>query len=161
MHIRLDGGDLHDARHAWCGNSQDGRCAVREPGGAYLHLTREGVPAYDARWRHAGDFRDGIAVVQADDGRSTHVDPLGTQIHGVWFLDLDVFHKGFAHARDEDGRMHVDRMLSRCAAWVTHLSVPTRGTEDRAPYGPVFEAVRHEEPGIHKNRASIQGKAAR
>ena len=107
-HVRPDGTDLCDARYAWCGNFQDGRCAVREPGGACLHLTPEGVPAYDARWRYAGDFRDGIAVVQSDDGRSTHIDRLGTPIHGVRFLDLDVFHKGCARARDEDGWMHVD-----------------------------------------------------
>ena len=107
-HVRPDGTDLCDSRYAWCGNFQDGRCAVREPGGAYLHLTPEGVPAYEARWRYAGDFRDGIAVAQSDDGRSTHIDPLGAQIHGAQFLDLDVFHKGCARARDEDGWMHVD-----------------------------------------------------
>ena len=107
-HVHPDGTDLCDVRYAWCGNFQDGRCTVREPGGAYCHLTTEGLPAYDARWRYAGDFRDGIAVVQADDGRSTHVDPLGVPVHGAWFLDLDVFHKGFAPARDEDGWMHVD-----------------------------------------------------
>ena len=107
-HVRPDGTDLYDVRYAWCGNFQDGRCAVRDAGGAYLHLTPEGIPSYDARWRYAGDFRDGIAVVQSGDGRSTHIDPLGAEIHGVWFLDLDVFHKGFARARDEDGWMHVD-----------------------------------------------------
>ena len=107
-HVRPDGTDLCDARYAWCGNFQEGRCAVREVGGTYLHLTPEGVPAYDGRWRYAGDFRDGIAVVQADDGRSTHVDRLGAEIHGAWFLDLDVFHKGLARARDEDGWMHID-----------------------------------------------------
>ena len=108
-HIRPDGSDLYGARYAWCGNFQDGRCAVREPGGAYLHLTAEGAPAYDARWRYAGDFRDGIAVVQGVDGRSTHIDHQGVRIHDAWFLDLDVFHKGFARARDDDGWMHVDR----------------------------------------------------
>ncbi|MDE0390616.1 MAG: methyltransferase [Rhodospirillales bacterium] len=107
-HVRPDGTDLYDARYTWCGNFQDGRCGVREPGGAYLHLTIEGVPAYDARWRYAGDFRDGIAVVQSGDGRSTHIDPQGAEIHSAWFLDLDVFHKGLARARDEDGWMHVD-----------------------------------------------------
>ncbi len=107
-HVHPDGTDLYDARYAWCGNFQDGRCAVRESGGAYLHLTLEGVSAYGARWRYAGDFRDGIAVVQSDDGRSTHIDPLGAQTHGAWFLDLDIFHKGCARARDEDGWMHVD-----------------------------------------------------
>ena len=107
-HVHPDGSDLCNARYAWCGNFQGGRCAVREPYGAYLHLTAEGFPAYDARWRYAGDFRDGIAVIQAHDGRSTHVDTLGETIHGAWFLDLDVFHKGLAPARDEDGWMHVD-----------------------------------------------------
>ena len=107
-HIRPDGTDLYGARYAWCGNFQDGRCAVREPGGAYLHLTSEGVAAYGARWCYAGDFRDGIAVVQAEDGRSTHVDPLGARVHGAWFVDLDAFHKGLARARDEDGWMHID-----------------------------------------------------
>ena len=107
-HVRPDGTDLYGTRYAWCGNFQDDRCAVREPGGAYLHLSAEGVPAYDARWRYAGDFRDGIAVVQSDDGHSTHIDHQGVRIHDAWFLDLDVFHKGFARARDEDGWMHVD-----------------------------------------------------
>ena len=107
-HVRPDGSDLYGTRYAWCGNVQDGRCAVREPGGAYLHLTAEGGPLYDTRWRYAGDFRDGIAVVQSDDGRSTHIGLRGQLIHGGWFLDLDVFHKGCARARDEDGWMHVD-----------------------------------------------------
>ena len=107
-HVRLDGTDLCAARFAWCGNFQGGRCAAREFGGAYLHLTPEGAPAYDARWRYAGDFRDGIAVAQSDDGRSTHIDAHGEPIHEGRFLDLDVFHKGCARARDEDGWMHVD-----------------------------------------------------
>ena len=107
-HVRPDGTDLYGARYAWCGNFQDGRCAVREPGGAYLHLTVEGVPVYDTRWCYAGDFRDGIAVVQSNDGHSTHIDLRGELIHGAWFLDLDVFHKGLARARDADGWMHVD-----------------------------------------------------
>ena len=107
-HVRPDGTDLSDVRYAWCGNFQDGRCAVREAGGAYLHLTPEGIPSYDARWRYAGDFRDGFAVAQSGDGRSTHIDPLGAEIHGAWFLDLDVFHKGCARARDEGGWTHID-----------------------------------------------------
>ena len=65
-HIRPDGSDLHATRFAWCGNFQGGRCAVREFGGSYLHLTTEGVPAYGARWRYAGDFRDRLAVVQSE-----------------------------------------------------------------------------------------------
>ena len=107
-HIRPSGSDLYSQRFAWGGNFQDGRCPVREFGGAYLHLTREGVPAYGARWRYVGDFRDGIAVVQSDGGCCTHISRDGEPIHGVWFLDLDVFHKGFARARDENGWMHID-----------------------------------------------------
>ena len=107
-HIRPEGTDLHEERFAWCGNFQEGRCAAREFGGAYLHLTPEGVPAYVARWRYAGDYRDGMAVVQFDDGRSTHVDRRGDPVHGGRFLDLDVFHKGFARARDDDGWTHID-----------------------------------------------------
>ena len=107
-HVRPNGTDLYGTRYTWCGNFQDGRCAVRERGGTYLHLAAEGVPAYGARWRYAGDFRDGIAVVQSEDGRSTHIDLRGELTHEGWFLDLDIFHKGFARARDEDGWMHVD-----------------------------------------------------
>jgi len=107
-HIRPDGTDLYEARFAWCGNFQGGRCAVREFGGGYLHLTPAGQPACETRWRYAGDFRGGSAVVQTDDGHSTHVDAQGRPLHGAWFLDLDVFHKGHARARDEDGWMHVD-----------------------------------------------------
>ena len=107
-HIRPDGADLYAARFDWCGNFQDGHCAVREFDGGYLHIPRGGKPAYPARWRYAGDFRDGTAVAQSDDGRSTHIDPQGEPVHGLRFLDLDVFHKGCARARDADGWMHVD-----------------------------------------------------
>lgn len=107
-HVRPDGDDLYPQRFAWCGNFQGGRCAAREFGGAYLHLTLEGAPAYRARWRYAGDFRDGIAVARSVDGTSTHIGPRGEPIHGVRFLDLDVFHKGCARARDADGWMHID-----------------------------------------------------
>lgn len=107
-HIRPDGSDLSASRYEWCGNFQDGRCAVRDHGGRYLHVTTNGAPAYADRWRYAGDFREGRAVVQADDGRSTHIDGGGNPVHGRWFFDLDVFHKGFACARDAAGWTHVD-----------------------------------------------------
>lgn len=107
-HITIDGSDAYARRHAWCGNFQQGRCAVRDRDGAYYHITPRGEDAYPARWRYAGDYRDGIAVVQATDGHSTHISLNGSLLHGKWFLDLDVFHKGFARARDENGWMHVD-----------------------------------------------------
>ncbi|ACY13400.1 methyltransferase [Haliangium ochraceum] len=107
-HIHPDGRPLTATRYAWCGNFQNGYCAVRDHSGAYVHLTHAGAPAYGARWRYAGDFRDGVAVVQGADGRSTHIDARGDFVHSVGFLDLDVFHKGFARARDEGGWMHVD-----------------------------------------------------
>ncbi len=107
-HITADGSDAYVRRNGWCGNFQQGRCAVRDHKGAYFHVTPGGEDAYPARWRYAGDYRDGIAVVQAADGHSTHIRLDGTLVHGKWFVDLDVFHKGFARARDEDGWMHVD-----------------------------------------------------
>jgi hypothetical protein len=107
-HILTDGADLYAARHAWCGNFQDGRCTVRQQNGEYLHISLDGTAAYDQRWRYAGDFRDGLAVVQADDGHSTHIDRDGVPVHHRWFLDLDVFHKGYARARDDSGWTHID-----------------------------------------------------
>lgn len=107
-HITVDGTDAYARRYAWCGNFQQGRCAVRDHDGDYHHITPEGDAAYPDRWRYAGDYRDGMAVVQAADGHSTHIGLDGTLIHGKWFVDLDVFHKGFARARDDDGWMHVD-----------------------------------------------------
>jgi hypothetical protein len=107
-HVNADGSDAYASRYAWCGNFQQGRCAVRDIDGVYFHITSIGDEAYPDRWRYAGDFRDGVAVVQAVDGHSTHVRLDGALLHGKWFVDLDVFHKGFARARDEDGWMHVD-----------------------------------------------------
>ncbi len=107
-HIHPSGKDAYSQRYAWCGNFQEGRCAVRDNSGSYFHIARGGIPVYQAQWHYAGDYRDGIAVVQARDGRSTHIDADGRQVHGQWFIDLDVFHKGFARARDEAGWMHID-----------------------------------------------------
>ena len=107
-HVTADGIDAYARRFAWCGNFQQGRCTVRDGGGAYFHITASGDDAYPARWRYAGDYRDGVAVVQAHDGHSTHVRLDGSLLHERWFVDLDVFHKGFARARDEAGWMHVD-----------------------------------------------------
>ncbi|WP_285906253.1 methyltransferase [Pseudodesulfovibrio pelocollis] len=107
-HIFADGNNAYTRRHAWCGNFQQGRCAVRDHDGNYFHITPCGKDAYPTRWRYAGDYRDGIAAIQTADGYSTHIELEGSLLHGEWFVDLDVFHKGFARARDEDGWMHVD-----------------------------------------------------
>ena len=108
FHILPDGSPLYEERYAWCGNFQESRCTVREPGGDYLHIAVDGTPAYGERYRYAGDFRDGYAVVQREDGKHTHIDPSGSRLHGRWFQDLDVFHKGYARACDSDGWHHVD-----------------------------------------------------
>jgi hypothetical protein len=108
-HVDAAGHELYEARWAWCGNFQGGRCTVRAEDGAYFHITGSGAPAYSARWRYAGDYREGAAVVQGDNGRSTHIDPDGRPLHDCWFDDLDVFHKGFARARDARGWTHVAR----------------------------------------------------
>ncbi len=108
-HVLPNGRPAYAARHAWCGNYQEGRCPVRLAEGHYRHIGVDGPPAYDELWRYAGDYRHGVAVVQAEDGQHTHVDLDGRLVHGRWFFDLDVFHKGFACARDADGWLHVDR----------------------------------------------------
>lgn len=108
-HIGVNGFVAYVVAHAWCGNFQEGRCAVRRHDGTYVHITADGRPAYAHAWRYAGDYRDGRAVVQASDGLSTHIDGAGQLAHARWFLDLDVFHKGFARARDAGGWMHIER----------------------------------------------------
>ncbi len=107
-HISAEGRDAYSGRYDWCGNFQEGYCAVRNDDGIYHHIVPDGSALYRDRWRYAGDFRDGIAVVQADDGMSTHIDHGGKFLHSQWFVDLDVFHKNSARARDLDGWMHVD-----------------------------------------------------
>jgi len=106
-HVDVRGEDAYRHRCSWCGNFQEGRCAVRDSAGRYLHIAPSGEPAYAERWRYAGDFREGVAVVQAENGMSTHIDLAGRVIHDRWYLDLDVFHKGFARARDACGWVHV------------------------------------------------------
>lgn len=108
-HLFPDGTSLSEARFAWCGNFQSGRCTVRSFDNHYYHVTLEGLPAYSIRWKYAGDFRDGIAVVQASNGLHTHLDTEGRRIHGKWFHDLGVYHKGYAAARDDAGWTHIDR----------------------------------------------------
>lgn len=115
-HILPNGAELRAERYQWCGNFQDGRCAVRDLSGRYLHLDADGAPASAARWRYAGDYRDGVAVVQREDGLHTHVDAIGRPLHGRWFVDLDVFHKRYARARDAHGWTHVDEAGAPCYA---------------------------------------------
>jgi hypothetical protein len=107
-HILMDGQPLYDERYAWCGNFQEGRCAVRAHDGDYFHLRPDGKLAYSERYHYAGDFHDHAAVVQREDGLSTHIDPAGQLVHKRWFLDLDVLHKRYARARDSGGWHHVD-----------------------------------------------------
>jgi hypothetical protein len=109
-HFHPDGTPLSERRFAWCGNFQEGRCAVRNLDGDFYHLTREGTLAYAERHLYAGDFRDGAAVVRCHErGLCTHITPDGRPLHGQWFVDLDAYHKGFARARDSGGWFHVDR----------------------------------------------------
>lgn len=108
-HVLPGGSSLSPHRYAWCGNFQQGRCAVRDQDQRYFHITTDGLPAYTERYLYVGDFREGSAVVRCPErGLCTHVDPEGRTVHDRWFADLDVFHKGFARARDADGWFHVD-----------------------------------------------------
>jgi hypothetical protein len=107
FHIDTEGRRLSETCFAWCGNFQEGRCAVRRRDERYVHVASDDRAAYAADWRYAGDFRDGVAVVQRSDGMHIHIDRHGAPIHERAFLDLDVFHKGLARARDGGGWHHV------------------------------------------------------
>ena len=48
-HILPGGEDAYAARHAWCGNYQQGRCAVRDTDGSYFHVDASGRPVYRER----------------------------------------------------------------------------------------------------------------
>ncbi|MCB2156554.1 methyltransferase domain-containing protein [bacterium] len=108
FHINAVGSQAYEVSFAWCGNFQEGRCAVRCLSGKYGHINRDGVFTTDPEWNYAGDFRDGVAVIQNNSGKCTHVTQDGSLLHNAWFEDLDVFHKGFARARDEHGWMHIN-----------------------------------------------------
>jgi len=107
-HLLPDGTAAYDMRYDWCGNFQNGLCAVRLDNGLYRHIHKNGKPAYENLWKYTGDFRDGIAVVQREDGLSSHIDSEGKLLHSRWLRDLDVFHKGYARAKDQEGWVHVD-----------------------------------------------------
>ena len=109
FHIHPDGSPAYGRRHAWCGNFQGERCAIRHADGSYGHICHNGTPAYEGTWRYAGDVRDGVAVVQRADGMHGHIEVDGAPLHERWFVDLDVFHKGFARGRDSGGWTHVHR----------------------------------------------------
>lgn len=108
-HLLPAGQLLSTTSYAWCGNFQEGRCAVRFPDQRYGHLRLDGRVAYAARYSYVGDYHDGLAVVQREDGLHTHLDDEGVRVHERWFFDLDVFHKSYARARDKHGWHHIDR----------------------------------------------------
>lgn len=110
LHVLPSGAPAYSERFEWCGNFQEGLCAVRTHPGLAHHIRADGSPAYRGRFSYVGDYREGVAVARRfEDGRCLHIDRSGAVLHGGRFLDLDVFHKGFARARDEDGWFHVRR----------------------------------------------------
>ncbi|MDJ0651989.1 MAG: methyltransferase [Simkaniaceae bacterium] len=109
FHIFHDGLPMYKERYAWCGNFQEGCCAVRDVNGNYFHINMRGKALYSQIYAYAGDFHDGVAVVQEINGLHYHVDPHGLKIHSQGFLDLDTFHKGYARAKDASGWFHIDR----------------------------------------------------
>jgi hypothetical protein len=114
-HVLPDGCAITEERYAWCGNFQEGRCAVRQADGTYFHIDPQGRPAYSERYLYVGDFREGFAVVRCrSSGLCTHVTEDGQATHGLWYVDLDVFHKGRARARDVAGWFHVDVAGREC-----------------------------------------------
>ncbi len=107
-HILPDGSPLYSKKFAWCGNFQEGYCAVKDFDGKFYHIDRKGGPPYRQTFRYVGDFHDRYAVVQNAEGFHTHINEAGHFIHGKWLIDLDVYHKGFAKAKDQNGWFHIN-----------------------------------------------------
>ncbi|MDN3506743.1 MAG: methyltransferase [Simkaniaceae bacterium] len=107
-HVLPDGSPLYSPRYAWCGNFQEGFCAVAEQNKGFYHIDLQGERVYPQNFSYAGDFHDGYAVIQNEKGLHTHIDSRGNYLHDRWFLDLDVFHKGFARAKDQKGWFHIN-----------------------------------------------------
>lgn len=108
-HILNDGSPVYQRRFSWCGNFQNGLCAVRDMDCSYHHILPDGEDAYPERYTYAGDFREGSAVVRLLNGMCMHIDECGMPLHEQTYPDLDVFHKGFARACDEKGWFHIGR----------------------------------------------------
>ncbi|MGR3912714.1 MAG: methyltransferase [Candidatus Rhabdochlamydia sp.] len=108
-HINERGEPIYPERYKWCGNYQEGLCAVQDFNGNFFHLNLEGKKAYPHVFTYVGDFHDGAACVQDAKGFYTHINPRGEFIYGKRFLDLDVYHKGFARAKDQRGWFHINQ----------------------------------------------------
>ncbi len=109
LHILPDGSPLYKERYQWCGNFQEGTCAVCNHQCQYFHINLEGQPLYSQKYSYVGDYKDGFAVVSDEKGKHSHIDKKGNFLHSYWFNQLDVFHKGFARAKDEQGWGHIDK----------------------------------------------------
>lgn len=108
-HISAQGRFLYSQKYDWCGNYQEGLCAVRDKDGNYFHIGLAGHPIYSEGYSYVGDFKDGIAAVCNKDGKCSHVNTEGQSIHPYRYQRLDVFHKGFARAKDERGWFHITK----------------------------------------------------
>jgi shikimate kinase len=108
FHIKPDGSKLYDRSYSWCGNYQQGLCAVRDHEGGYHHIDLDGYDVYEERYLYAGDYREGYAVVRGGAG-CLHIDRCGNPLNSRIYLDLGVFHKGYASAKDEYGWFHIDK----------------------------------------------------
>lgn len=108
-HITAEGHFLYPQKYDWCGNYQEGFCAVRDINGNYFHIDRNGQRLYPDNYAYVGDFKDGFAVVCNQNGKSSHINSQGVLIHHRWYDRLDVFHKGFARAKDERGWFHITK----------------------------------------------------
>ncbi|MEI6805300.1 MAG: WG repeat-containing protein [Myxococcaceae bacterium] len=106
-HITAQGHFLYPQKYDWCGNYQEGLCAVRDKDGNYFHIDQRGQRAYSESYAYVGDFKDRIAVVCTKEGKNSHINVEGKLTHHGQYQRLDVFHKGFARAKDERGWFHI------------------------------------------------------
>ncbi len=109
FHLNVKGEQVYSNRFAWCGNYQEGVCAVRDFEDNYFHIDRNGNPIYEEKYAYVGDFKDDFACARLQNGLFKHIDIRGKFINCMEFRDLGVFHKGIATAKDEKGWFHCDK----------------------------------------------------
>ncbi len=108
FHIDTNGNPIYKSKYNWCGNFQEGRCAIRDKDNSYFHIDKQGKQPYQETYSYVGDYKYGFACVMNNQQLFTHIDKQGKKLHNKWFLDLGVYHKGFATARNEEGWFHIN-----------------------------------------------------
>lgn len=108
-HINIDGVDLYKERYKWCGNFNEGACAVCDIAGNYFHIDTKGNRLYAEDYTYVGDYKYGVAVAVLTSGKSIHIFKNGSKVHNNEYKSLQPFHKGYAVAEDNNGFFHINK----------------------------------------------------